>query len=99
MGIVGSLLGAIPLPLLVGWLVGVNMVTAVAYAYDKTSARSGGRRIRERTLLLLNVLGGVVGAWVVFFGMRHKTLHRRFWIVQSLATILWAAVVVGVLVA
>jgi len=31
--------------------------------------------------------------------MRHKTLHRRFWIVQSLATILWAAVVVGVLVA
>jgi uncharacterized membrane protein YsdA (DUF1294 family) len=99
MGIVGSLLGAIPLPLLVGWLVVVNVATAVAYAYDKTSAQRGGRRIRERTLLLLNVLGGVVGAWVVFFGMRHKTLHRRFWIVQSLATILWAAVVVGVLVA
>ena len=99
MGIVGSLLGAIPFPLLVGWLVAVNVVTAVAYAYDKTSAQRGGRRIRERTLLLLNILGGVVGAWVVFFGMRHKTLHRRFWIVQSLATILWAAVVVGVLVA
>jgi uncharacterized membrane protein YsdA (DUF1294 family) len=99
MGIVGSLLGAVPLPLLVGWLVVVNVATAAAYAYDKTSARRGGRRIRERTLLLLNVLGGVIGAWVVFFGMRHKTLHRRFWIVQSLATIVWAAIVVGVLVA
>ncbi len=99
MGIVGSLLGAIPLPLLVGWLAVVNVATALAYAYDKTSARGGGRRVRERTLLLLNVLGGVIGAWIVFFGMRHKTLHRRFWIVQSLATILWAAIVVGVLVA
>ena len=97
MGTAGSLLGAIPLPLLVGWLVVINVATAAAYARDKLSARSGGRRIRERTLLLLNVLGGVVGAWIVFFGMRHKTLHRRFWIVQSLATILWAAVLLGVL--
>ena len=97
MGTAGSLLGAIPLPLLVGWLVVINVATAAAYAYDKMSARRGGRRIRERTLLLLNVLGGVVGAWIVFFGMRHKTLHRRFWIVQSLATILWAAILLGVL--
>lgn len=97
MGTAGSLLGAIPLPLLVGWLVVINVATAAAYARDKMSARSGGRRIRERTLLLLNVLGGVVGAWIVFFGMRHKTLHRRFWIVQSLATILWAAILLGVL--
>ncbi|MEI8333488.1 MAG: DUF1294 domain-containing protein [Chloroflexota bacterium] len=97
MGTAGSLLGAIPLPLLVGWLVVINVATAAAYARDKLSARSGGRRIRERTLLLLNVLGGVVGAWIVFFGMRHKTLHRRFWIVQSLATILWAAILLGVL--
>ena len=96
MGTAGSLLGAIPLLLLVGWLVVINVATAAAYARDKMSARSGGRRIRERTLLLLNVLGGVVGAWIVFFGMRHKTLHRRFWIVQSLATILWAAIVLGV---
>jgi len=96
-GIVGSLLGAVPLPLLVGWLVVVNVATAVAYAYDKMSARRGGRRIRERTLLLLNVLGGVVGAWIVFFGMRHKTLHRRFWIVQSVATVAWAIVVLSVL--
>jgi hypothetical protein len=31
--------------------------------------------------------------------MRHKTLHRRFWVVQSLATVLWAAIVLGVLLA
>jgi uncharacterized membrane protein YsdA (DUF1294 family) len=89
-----SILGAIPPWLLVGWLVVVNVATAAAYAYDKTAARHGGRRIRERTLLLLNVAGGVAGAWIVFFGMRHKTRHRRFWFVQSAATVLWAAIVI-----
>ena len=94
-----ALLDAVPPWLLLGWLVVVNVATAAAYAYDKTASRRGGRRIRERTLLLLNVAGGVVGAWLVFFGMRHKTLHRRFWVVQSLATVLWAAVVLGILLA
>ena len=77
------------------WLLVINVVTAVAYAWDKTQARRGNRRIPERTLFILNVAGGFIGAWIVFFGMRHKTQHRSFWFVQSAATILWI-VLVGV---
>jgi uncharacterized membrane protein YsdA (DUF1294 family) len=94
-----TILGAIPPPLLFAWLAAINVAAAAAYAYDKVAARRGGRRVRERTLLLLDVLGGVVGAWLVFFGMRHKTLHRRFWVVQSVASVGWALVVLGVLLA
>jgi uncharacterized membrane protein YsdA (DUF1294 family) len=82
-------------PLLL-WLVGINVVTAVAYAYDKTAAPRGGRRVRERTLWLLCLLGGVLGAWLVFFGMRHKTQHRSFWVVQSVASVLWVVLIVAV---
>jgi uncharacterized membrane protein YsdA (DUF1294 family) len=46
------------------------------------------RRVPERNLFLLNVAGGVPGAWLAFFGLRHKTRHTSFWVVQSLATIL-----------
>ena len=74
---------------LLAWLLALNVVTAVAYAWDKIQARRGNRRIPERTLLLLNLAGGFGGAWLVFFGMRHKTLHRSFWFVQSVATVLW----------
>jgi uncharacterized membrane protein YsdA (DUF1294 family) len=81
--------------LLLPWLVVINVVTGVVYAWDKVSAGRGSRRVPERTLFLLNFLGGVVGAWLVFFLMRHKTLHRSFWVVQSLATGLWI-VVLGV---
>ena len=94
-----SMLAAIPVPLLAGWLLAINVGTAAAYAWDKAAARRGGRRVRERTLLLLNVAGGVVGAWVVFLGMRHKTLHRRFWVAQSAASVAWALIVVGAIVA
>jgi uncharacterized membrane protein YsdA (DUF1294 family) len=84
------------LQLLLPWLLVINVVTGVAYAWDKVSARRGARRVPERTLLLLNVLGGFIGAWLVFFLMRHKTQHRSFWLVQSLATILWILVFVVV---
>jgi uncharacterized membrane protein YsdA (DUF1294 family) len=82
---------------LLAWLLVINVVTAVVYAWDKTQARRGNRRIPERTLFLLNLAGGFGGAWLVFFGMRHKTLHRSFWFVQSAATVLWAVLVVVVL--
>ena len=78
---------------LLWWLLAINVATAVAYAYDKPAAPRGGRRIRERTLWILCLAGGVVGAWLVFFGMRHKTQHRSFWVVQTSATILWVVVI------
>ena len=82
---------------LLAWLLVINLATAALYAYDKTAARRGWRRIRERTLQIGPWLGGVLGAWLVFLGMRHKTRHRSFWVVHSLASGLWA-VVVGVVV-
>jgi uncharacterized membrane protein YsdA (DUF1294 family) len=82
---------------LLPWLLVINVVTAVVYAWDKASARRGARRVPERTLFLLNILGGFAGAWLVFFVMRHKSRHRSFWVVQSLATVLWMRVIVAVL--
>jgi uncharacterized membrane protein YsdA (DUF1294 family) len=41
------------------WLVGINVVTAIAYAFERLAAPRGGRRVRERTLWI-----GLVG-WVL----------------------------------
>ncbi len=80
------------MPLLLAWLVVINLATAATYAWDKIAARQGRRRIRERTLWLLCLAGGVVGAWIVFLGMRHKTLHGSFWVVQSATSVVWVAI-------
>jgi uncharacterized membrane protein YsdA (DUF1294 family) len=81
------------------WLLAINIATAAAYAYDKLAAQRGARRVRERTLWILCVAGGVGGAWLVFFGMRHKTLHRSFWVVQSIATVAWVAILARLVLA
>lgn len=91
-----------PLPGIPTWLVValllLNVLTAGLYAYDKRAARARLPRIRERTLLALCLAGGVAGAWIVFLGMRHKTLHRSFWVVQGAASVLWVAILGALLV-
>ena len=83
---------------LLAWLVAINVATFAAYAWDKAAAkRQGARRTRERTLWLLCLAGGVLGAWLAFFGLRHKTQHRSFWIVQSVATVVWVLLLAAVL--
>ena len=83
---------------LLAWLVAINLVTFGAYAWDKSqSRRTGARRIRERTLWILCLAGGVLGAWLAFFALRHKTRHQSFWAVQIGATVLWTVIVGAVI--
>jgi uncharacterized membrane protein YsdA (DUF1294 family) len=76
------------------WLVILNVVTAMAYTRDKPVARRSGRRVPEHILSLLNLAGGVIGAWLMFFGMRHKSRHCSFWPVQSACSLLHLGLVV-----
>ena len=97
MGFLSDLLGFIPVQLYIAWMLIINVITAITYAHDKRAARRGARRVPERTLFLLNLAGGVVGAWAVFFLMRHKTRHISFWIVQSACTLLYVFITFAIL--
>ena len=58
--------------------VGVNVVTMLAYGYDKHLARIGGQRVPEMTLHVLAAIGGTPGAFVGQLLFRHKTRDRWF---------------------
>lgn len=58
-----------------------NLVVFAVYAHDKAAARSGGRRVRERTLLGLALLGGGPGAFLGQRLLRHKTRKPPFHVV------------------
>ena len=80
------------------WVVGiyaaVSIVTFAVYGFDKRRAVHGGRRVPERTLHVLELLGGWPGALVGQIIFRHKLrkltymlvflvivgLHMAFWI-------------------
>lgn len=60
-----------------------NLVTFFIFGYDKYLARTNRRRISERTLVTLAMMGGSVGAVFAQKIFRHKSRKYRnlFWII------------------
>src|SRR5262245_6462202 len=74
--------------LYVDWLIAGTVATFLFYAIDKSQAKRGGWRVPEIVLKGMVLAGGVIGGWLGMLLLRHKTLHRSFWVVQWIATAL-----------
>ena len=67
-----------PVEWLIAYLVAINLIALCMTAVDKVSARRGGRRVPERTLLWTAVLGGTPLMLLTMCVIRHKTRHPKF---------------------
>lgn len=74
-----------------------SIITFGVYAWDKTVAQNGGRRIRESTLHLMSLVGGWPGALVAQVLLRHKTRKPSF-LIGYWFTVLVNCIALGVIV-
>jgi uncharacterized membrane protein YsdA (DUF1294 family)/cold shock CspA family protein len=80
-----------PIPIglypLMGWL------AYLLYAHDKTCAQKGKRRVPERNLHLIEILGGWTGGLLAQKLLRHKSKKRsyqiEFWLIVTAHQIGW----------
>ena len=79
---------------LLWYLAAVNLVTFTVYGVDKAKARRGAWRVPEKTLFLLPLLGGSVGALLGMLVFRHKAKHWYF--VWGIPLILLAQIALAV---
>jgi uncharacterized membrane protein YsdA (DUF1294 family) len=61
----------------------MSLITLCVYGWDKRQARQGGWRVRERTLHVLELLGGWPGALVARTLFAHKRRKIRFSLVTA----------------
>ena len=71
------------------YLLAVNLIAFVIYGIDKLKAKKGRRRVPEKTLLLLSVCGGFIGAFAAMQLFRHKTRHYYFYLTAFLSLVIW----------
>ena len=77
------------------WLAVINLVPFAVYGIDKAKAKRGAWRVPEKTLFLLPLLGGSLGALLGMKVFRHKTKHWYFvWgipliLVAQIALAIW----------
>jgi uncharacterized membrane protein YsdA (DUF1294 family) len=94
-GLAGWITTGFDQSVLLSWLLAVNLVAVVFYGWDKLAAKMAVTRVPERSLQLLAVAGGTVGAFVAQRVFHHKTSKTGFqfwfWIIVALQ----AAIVVA----
>lgn len=76
--------------IIIGFVLGSKVLTVLIFILfmtwlgyyimkvDKRYAKEDKRRISERTLLLIALVGGSVGMYIGMYKFKHKTLHKKF---------------------
>ncbi len=76
---------------LLGWCFFLSLILFFTMGYDKGQAIKGGRRVPEKQLFALAVLGGATGGLLGMRAFRHKTRHLSFRIGFTALTVLQLA--------
>ena len=76
------------------YLVIINLITFLAFAYDKYRAKNDGWRVKNFFLLGLSFLGGSLGGLLGMKFLRHKTKKSYYWLGLPLMLLLQVLVLV-----
>ena len=80
---------------LAGYLIIVNVIAFTTFGADKRRAKKDRWRVPERTLFLLALIGGSLGALLGMHVFHHKTKHWYFRVFIPLILLIQIAVPVA----
>jgi len=66
-------------PIFIIYLIIINIASGILFSYDKHAAGINNRRVPERTLHILEMLGGVFANMVLMYSIHHKNRKFRYY--------------------
>ena len=76
------------------YLLFINILTYFIYSYDKKLSKSKNvRRISEKCLLGLSLLGGSLGGYLAMIFKHHKTKHWYFTLTNILGIVCYSLLI------
>ena len=71
----------------------LNLITFLTFGYDKAGAAAGNRRVPEKVLWTLALVGGSAGALAGMKLFRHKTRKISFQLVMGLIVLMHLGII------
>ena len=75
------------------WFILISAVSIIMTVYDKWAAKRKKRRVPERTLLSLGIVGGAAAMYLTMKMIRHKTKKKKFMVGLPLEILLHVLIV------
>ena len=72
----------------------INVLSGFVFIYDKLSAGKGRRRIAEKTLHLIELVGGVFSNLILMYLIKHKNRKVSYSIWTWLIAMCWVVVLI-----
>jgi uncharacterized membrane protein YsdA (DUF1294 family) len=57
----------------------INLISGLTFAFDKRAAIKSHSRVPERTLHILEILGGVFANILLMYSLHHKNRKFSYW--------------------
>jgi len=77
------------------YLLIINIITFIIYEIDKYKSIKHKYRISEKTLIILAILGGSVGAFIGMIVFHHKTKKKKFIITIPIILLIWVYILIN----
>ena len=77
------------------YLLIINIITFIIYGIDKYKSIKHKYRISEKTLIILAILGGSVGAFIGMIVFHHKTKKKKFIITIPIILLIWVYILIN----
>lgn len=71
------------------YIIVINVISVLTFSIDKSQSKNNKRRVPEKVLHILELMGGVFGIIVSMYLIHHKSSKWQYYIITYIILLAW----------